>query len=259
VICTDPDDQKRVDFLVARCSALLTVDDEHSLTQARRLGGELRALEDEIQNQKKLAKAPFRSIENAVEERAKEISGPLLKEKTRIAKLLGTYVLHLEEAEKAERQKREAALQAQIAQQQRQLKEAEQAAKKAQEEARAAKSEAEQMLARERAQASLAIASQAQLAQEMALEASRIGADKLPKGKIPGGRVNYNYDYKVTNLPAALAAGHLRLFRWEIDKRACNDEVRAQLDKYPDAQPTITGIQITKTVNVSVKPSARII
>jgi hypothetical protein len=114
------------------------------------------------------------------------------------------------------------------------------------------------MLARERAQAQMAIASQAQLAQEMALEAARIGSDKLPKGKVPGGRVNYNYDYRVTDLRAALAAGHLRLFRWEIDKRACNDEVKAQLDKDPDADPHIPGIEITKTVNVSLKPTVRI-
>jgi regulator of protease activity HflC (stomatin/prohibitin superfamily) len=258
VIVTDPDDQKRVDFLVSRCALVTGVQDDHSLTLARRLGGEVKAMLDEILTQKKLVKGPLQAIEHAVEARAKEISEPLLKEKARIAALLGAYVSRLEAAKKAEQQRREAALQAQVNEQQQRLKEAEEAKLKAEAEARAAPSEAERLTARQRAQNSLAIAAQAQLAQEMAQEAAKIGSDKPVRGKIPGGRVNYNYDYKVVNVRTLLEAGFFRLLRWEVDKRACNDEVRAQLDKDPDAEPKIPGIEITKTVNVSLKPTARI-
>jgi beta-glucosidase-like glycosyl hydrolase len=258
VIVTDPDDQKRVDFLVSRCSALTDIQDDHSLTLARRLGGEVKAMLDEIQNQKRAVKTPFRMIENGIEERAKEISEPLLQEKTRIAGLLGGYVSRLEAAEKAEAARREAALQAQVREQQRRLHEAQNAQRKAEEEARDAKSEAERIMARERVAANQALQAQAQLAQEMAQEAAAIGSDKPVKGKIPGGRVTPVYSYRVVNLKAALTAGFLRLFRWEIDVRACNDEVRAQLDKDPDAEPQIPGLEITKTISVSVKAAGRI-
>jgi hypothetical protein len=258
VVRTDPDDQKRVDFLVARCRAVTHVDDEHTRDAAGRLGGEIKAMEDAIQAAKKGAKGPFSAIENAIEQRAKEISAPLLGEKRRIGGLLGAYVNHLEEAERIEARKRNAALQAQITEQQRRIKEAELAKEEAKEEARAAKSETERVLARERVQAQLAIAAEAQLATEMAEEAARIGAEKALRGKVPGGRVNHNYDYKIVDLRATLKAGYMGLLRWEIDKRACNDEVKRQLERNPDAEPKIPGIEITRETSVSLKPSARI-
>jgi hypothetical protein len=258
VVRTDPDDQKRVDFLVSRCRAVTHVDDQHTRDLAGRLGGEIKAMEDAIQAAKKGAKGPFSAIENAIEGRAKEISAPLLAEKRRIAGLLGAYVDRLEEAERAERAKREAQLEAQVREQQQRIKEAELAKLKAEEEARAAKSETEKVLAKERVQAQLAIAAQAQLATEMAEEAARIGAEKALRGKIPGGRVNHTYDYKIVDLRAILKAGYMGLLRWEIDKMACRDEIRRQLEKNPDAEPQIPGLQITKITNVSLKPSARI-
>jgi hypothetical protein len=258
VVRTDPDDQKRVDFLVSRCRAVDKVSDQETLDRARRLGGEIKAMEDAIQFAKKGAKGPFSAIENAIEGRAKEISAPLLAEKRRITGLLGAYVNALEEAEKAERIKREAQLEAQVREQQRRIKEAEVAKFKAEEEAKAAKNETEKVLAKERAQAQMAIAAQAQLATEMAEEAARIGAEKALRGKIPGGRVNHNYDYKVVDLRAILKAGYMGLLRWEIDKRACNDEVKRQLERNPDYDPKIPGIEITRETSVSLKPTARI-
>jgi hypothetical protein len=258
VVRTDPDDQKRVDFLVSRCRAIVSVADQLGLDTARRLGGEIKAMEDAIQFAKKGAKGPFTAIENAIEQRAKEISAPLLNEKRRIAGLLGAYVNGLEEAEKAERIKREAQLEAQVREQQRLLHEAQDAQRKAEEEAQAAKSEYERILAWKRAAANQALQAQAQLATEMAQEAARIGAEKALRGKIPGGRVNHTYDYKIVDLRAILKAGYMGLLRWEIDKRSCNDEVKRQLERNPDAEPKIPGIEITRETNVSLKPSARI-
>jgi hypothetical protein len=257
-IVTDAQDQKRLDFLVARAQQIKVVDDQDSMTVARRIGSQIKALEDEIAAAKKAAKTPHRLIENAIEDRSKEISAPLLHEKKRVAGLLGAYVLRLEEIEKAEQLKREAALQAQVAEQQRRLHEAEEAKRKAEQEARAAKDEAEKIRARQRVEANLAIAAQAQLATEMAQEAARIGTDKPPKGKIPGGRVTHHYDYKIVDLLAVIKGGHLRCLRWEIDKLACNDIVRAQLEDDPEAIPKIPGIEITRTINVNLKPAARI-
>jgi hypothetical protein len=257
-IVTDPDDQKRVDFLVSRCNAISRVDDRQSLTQARRLGGEIKALENEIQNEKKLAKAPFRAIENAIEERAKEIAAPLLQEKSRVSGMLAAYVARLEAVEKEAQQRREAALAAQVAEQQKRIKEAEEARAKAEAEAKAATNDAEVLRASAKALTAKLDAATAQLAREMAEEAARIGCGEPPRGKIPGGRVDHKYEYKVISIRDALKGGFLRLFRWEIDKLACNDEVRAQLDKDPDAEPHIPGFEITRTINVSLRASARI-
>jgi hypothetical protein len=257
-VVTDPADQQRVNALVARCSVFGLVDDEQSLCVARRLGGEVRALENEIANEKRLAKAPFRAIENAIEERAKEIAGPLLAEKWRLADLLAAHVARLEAAEKAEQQRREAALQAQVAQQQKQIQEAQDARKKAETELRTATDEAAAVAAREAVLKAKLAAAQAQLSQELAEEASKIGAGQPVRGKIPGGRVNHPYDFRVTSVRDALKAGFLRLFRWELDKRACADEVRAQLETMPETEPRIPGIEITRTIKISLKPAARI-
>jgi hypothetical protein len=46
--------------------------------------------------------------------------------------------------------------------------------------------------------------------------------------------------------------------RWELDKLACQDSCKAQLEINPDAEPTLPGIKVSRAVNVSVRASAKI-
>lgn len=215
----------------------------------------MKALLDEIEDARKACQRPQIALRNAIDELARDVAAPLQDEQKRVLGLLNGYVARLEAEEKAEARRREEALRAQVAAQQRKLKEAEEAKARAEAEARQAKDETEAIRLKAEAQRRQEAAEDAQLAQEMALEAAKIGNQNPPKGKVPGGRVDHVYDFELTNIEAVVKAGGWRLVTWKLDKLACKDSVRAQLQIAPDAEPRLPGIRITKRINVSVRAS----
>jgi hypothetical protein len=103
------------------------------------------------------------------------------------------------------------------------------------------------------------LVAQQELAKEMALEIAQIGADKPKRGLVPGGRVNHPFEFRLKNIREVIQAGCINLLRWELDIRACQDSVRAQLEIDPSREPTLPGIEVTRKINVSVRASARVL
>jgi hypothetical protein len=256
-INVDPKDQERVKSLLARSGQVELVNNNDTFAIAKRVGGQLKAMLHEIADSKKAAKRPFGAIETAIEGLATEVAGPVETEHKRVLGLLNSYVEALERAEKEEQRKREAALKAQVAEQLAKLREAQEAQAKAEAEARTALDEAERLKAQEEARRRQEVAEQAELEREMALEVAQIANQPaLKKSKVPGGRVDHPLEFTLVSVEAVVKAGNWRLLRWELDKLACADSVRAQREINPDAEPTLPGIKITQRVSVSVRASA---
>lgn len=254
-IRVDPEDKERVENLTIRASQILIVNDNQTFAIAKHCAGQIKALLDEIEDARRASQRPQVALKNAIDELAQNVAAPLASEQKRVLGLLNAYVGRLEAEEKAEARRREEALKAQIAEQQRKLKEAEAARERAEAEARKAQDEAEAVRLKAEAQRRQEAAEDAQLAQEMALEASRI-AQQLPlKAKVPGGRVDHLYEFELVNVEAVVKAGGWRLVTWKLDKRACMDSVRAQLEIDKDTEPSLPGIRITRRINVSVRAS----
>ena len=254
-IRVDPEDKRRVENLTVRASQIVVVNDTQSFAIAKHTAGQMKALLDEIEDARKASQRPQVALKNAIDELAQTVAGPLQNEQTRVLGLLNAYVERLEAEEKAEARRREEALRAQVAEQQRKLREAEAAQARAEADARKAKDEAEAVRLRAEAQRRQEAAEDAQLAQEMALEAAKIGQNAAPKAKVPGGRVDHVYDFELVNVEAVIKGGGWRLVTWKLDKRACMDSVRGQLEIDKNQEPSLPGIRITKRINVSVRAS----
>jgi hypothetical protein len=252
-IRVDPGDKERVAQLATRASQITVVQNAENFALAKHTAGQLKALLDEIDAARKVSKRPQLVLNNAIEELATNIAAPLANEHRRILGLLNAYVAQIEAIEKAEARRREEAIRAQLAEQQRKLKEAQAAQARAEEAARKATELAEQMRLAAEAQRRKEALEDAQLAQEMALEAARITEQQTPKAKVPGGRVDHVYEFELIDIQAVVKAGGWRLLRWDLDKRACMDQIRAQLESDKDATPVLPGIRITRKTSVSVR------
>ena len=254
-IRVDPEDQRRVENLTLRASEIVVVNNSDSFAIAKHCAGQMKALLNEIEDARKASQRPQQALENAINELAQNIAGPLLGEQKRVLGLMNAYVARLEAEEKAEARRREEALRAQMAEQQRKLKEAEEAKLRAEAAARKAQDEVEAVRLKAEAQRRQEALEDAQLAQEMALEASKIGQNVPPKAKVPGGRVDHVFEFELVNIEALVKAGNWRLVTWKLDKRACMDSIRGQLEIDKDTEPSLPGIRITKRINVSVRAS----
>jgi hypothetical protein len=136
--------------------------------------------------------------------------------------------------------------------------EADAARRKAEELARAAQDEAARQRALTDAARHEAQVAQEELARELAMEASMVGAEKDRRGLVAGGRVDHHYKFKLVNLRECINAGCINLLRWELDVRACQSSVRSQLDIDANREPHLPGIEITRDLNVSIKAAARV-
>jgi hypothetical protein len=232
VVRVDPKDRERVLALAKRTAAIREVNDEASFSSARQLAGELKAMQNEIQDSKRAAKRPFEAILTAIDELAKDVWAHGKSEQERLLARLNSYVARLEAAQKAEEEKRIAQLRAQRDQAERKRREA-------------------------LGEQDLAKAAQAQVEKELAEELALCFANQPAKALVPEGRVNHKYSFKLTDLPKLIAAGNLHLLRWEIDHLACMDAIRTQLEDNPDKMPVLPGIEITREISVSVKARAR--
>jgi predicted DNA-binding protein YlxM (UPF0122 family) len=253
----NPDDRARAETLVLRTGVINRVEDKGGFNAAKKAAGELKAMIDEIADSKKAAKRPFSTVEAAIEQLATEVLQPVADEHKRILAMLNGYVARLEALQKEEERKKIAQLQQQIEAERAKLREAQLAQLRAEEQARKAQDEASRLQAQEEIRRRAEAAEQAQLAAEMAGEISQIGQKPKPS-LVPGGRVGHKWDFVLTNVRETVKAGCWNLLRWELDKLACQDSCKAQLEIHPDAEPTLPGIQVTRTVNVSVRASAKI-
>jgi len=259
IVRVNPDDRIRVAEAVERSSAITHVNDDMTLSAAKRMAGEIKSLLDEIQDSKKAAKRPFAAVEKAIDALASEVGQPVQNESQRVLGLINGYVTELERRAKIEAREKERLLQAQIDAQRAKLREAQAAQEKAEAEARAAKDEAARIRAHAEAERRKAAAEQAQLAAEMAREVSMIGV-KPKQALVQGGRVDHKFEFTLEDVYAtvsALGGQGWKLLRWELDIRACQDACKAQLEKDPDVEPKLPGISVKRTVNVSVRATAR--
>jgi hypothetical protein len=258
VVRINPEDRDRANALVARTAQILVVNNSDTLAYAKQAAGQLKAMLDEITNARKASQAPFKAVGEAINNLAQTVGDPVEAEHKRILGLLNGYVARVEAEQKAEAQKHALAMRRQQEEHDRKIKAARDAQQRAEAEARAAKDDAERERARAEANAKMLVAAQEELAKEMAQEIALIGADKPKETIITGGRVNHVYEFRLVNVRATVKENCWNLLRWELDKLACNDSVKAQLEINPDDEPTLPGIEITRRVNVSVKASARV-
>lgn len=257
IVRVSPEDRKRVASLVERTRSVTTVVDNNDFNTAKKLAGEAKAMLDEIETARKASKAPFRAIGTALDELAAEVGGPLAAQHQRILVNLNTYVAELERKVKEEERKKAEALRIQEEANARKLQEAAAKVAAAELQAREAQNEVERVRAQQDARNKQLALAEALLAQQLDAEIAGIGNDKPKPGLVPGGRVDHPWKFQLDDVRAVIKAGHLRLLKWTLDLRACQDAVRSQLEKDPNAQPTLPGIQVWQEISVSVKASAR--
>jgi hypothetical protein len=259
-VSINPDDRAEAEALVKRTKEIKYVSgDDMTFEDATAMAGELKGMLDRIQNAKKLAKAPFGAVEKAIDNLANNVAGPVKKEQERILGLLAGHVAKLK-AEREAQERKEAELR-RIAQAEadRKIREAQEYAKLAQQQLRQAQGEIEKARHREELQRRENVLLQEQLAKELAADVEALGApQEPPKGLLPGGRVNSDYEFKLVNVQATCEARCYRLLRWELDILACKDAVKNLVEMNPNAEPELPGIQVTKKLSVSVKAASRI-
>jgi predicted phage tail protein len=248
----NPADRKRARELLAATADIIVVKDEQTFTLARHSLGQLKALLEEIEKGKKAVKQPFDQVLALIGETAKELWDPVMNEHRRIQELLNGYVKQLEDARKEEERKHREETRRLQQDHDRKIAEARAAQAKAEEDARKALDETARLKAKADAQAQLLVAANEQLAKEIALEASNM-FESQKRGLVPGGRVDHNYEFTLVDLPLLIKSGSLRLLRWEVDHRACQDACQAQLQIDPSCEPTLPGIQVTRKLNVNVR------
>jgi hypothetical protein len=248
----NPEDRKRARALLTSTADINLIADDEGFTKAKHALGQLKALLNEIEVSKKSVKQPFDAVINSISETAKELWDPVINEHRRIQELLNEHVKTLEAKRKnEERERRE--VQRRIQQEQdRKIHEAHEAQRRAEEQARLAQDEAARQKAKADAAAQQLLAVQEQLAKELAIEASNM-FESGHRGFVSGGRVDHNWEFKLTNVEETIRAGSLRLLRYEIDFRACQDACKKQLELDPNCEPTLPGIEVTRKLNVSVK------
>jgi cell division septum initiation protein DivIVA len=249
------DDRKRIDALLAQTSAIVMVNNNDTYALARHAAGRLKAMIDEVEDARKGCQRPFKAISEAVMNQARAIGKPVNDEHQRILGLLNNYVENMEREAEAVRKRQHEQRIAIEREHQRRITEALEARRQAEEAARTAKNEAERERARADSMAALARAAQEQLAQELAAEIAEIGNEPR-KGLVPDGRVNHTWEFKLVNVHETIKAGSLSLLRFELDKLACLDSVKAQLAIDPNTPPSLPGITVTQRTNVSVRASA---
>jgi hypothetical protein len=260
-ISVNPEDRARAEALVKRTQQFTYVSgDDMTYEDATAAAGELKAMLDDIQNSKKLAKGPFAAVEKAIDNLAAGLAGPVEKEHKRILALLAGHVAKLE-AERKERERKEAeARRLALAEADRKVREAQEEAKKAQQALRSAQDEIERAKLKEEATRRENELLRQQLEQELAGDAAELEhmLELPPKGLVPGGRVNHDYEFTLVNVQATCEARCYRLLRWELDIPACKDSVKTQVELAPNVEPTLPGIKVTKKLSVSVKAAAGI-
>jgi uncharacterized phage infection (PIP) family protein YhgE len=253
----NPKDQKRADALLNRTSGFVSVFDSASFATAQQLAGQLKAFLNEIDKGRKGAQEPFKSINEQINEQARLIGDSVGAEHKRILGLLNAYVAELEARQKEQDRKHAEALAREREAHDAKIRAALAAQEAAEEKARAALDEAARIKAQAEAQAQMLVAAQEQLAKEMAMEVANLGADQPRRGLVPSGRVDHPFEFKLLNLGETVRAGCLGLLRWELNIQACQDSVRAQLAIDPNCTPSLPGIQVKRSINVSVKANAK--
>jgi hypothetical protein len=248
----NPADRKRARELLAATADITVVDDEATFTIARHALGQLKGLLNEIEAGKKAVKKPFDAVLTAIGEAAAEIWDPVINEHRRVQELLNVHVKRLEDARKEEERKHREETRRIQQEHDRKIDEARAAQAKAEEEARQALDEVARQKAKLDAQTQLLVAANEQLAKEMALEASNM-FESSKRGLVPGGRVDHNYVFVLENIAQVIQSGCLRLLRWDIDHRACQDACQAQLQIDPNCEPKLPGIRVSRNLNVNVK------
>lgn len=256
-ITVNPDDRRRSQELVLRTLDILSVTDQDSFLAAKRAAGQLKAMVEEIEESRKAANRPFRAVETAVNDLAKEVAGPVLSEQKRVLGLLNGWVQKLEAQAREEQRKKDEALKIQIEAEQAKVRAAQEAQYKAEEAARKAVDETERVKAQAEAERRQMAAELAQLSAEMAGEIARIGEQPKPT-LVPGGRVTHDWNFKLVNPVFTVKEGYHRLLRIELDKLACKDACKNQIEINPDVVPTLPGIEVTPITSVSVRASAAI-
>lgn len=233
-ISVNPADRERVEDLVMRSCTVTTVRDERSYEAARNMVSQLKSMLTEITESAKTAKRPGNEVNDAIATLAGDISRPVTAEHNRILAIITAYVKKLE----AERAKR-------LAEQRKAEEEAARKIAEAQRDAQRAQTEAQKI----KAQLDLA---RAELAKQAAATAAQAENNKP---LVPGGRVAHPFKYKLIDVAQVVQAGNKRLLRIELDILACQDAVRAQLEKHPDKAPSLPGIEITQETKVTIRGS----
>lgn len=257
LVFINPDDRTRAKMVVELSNAVTQINDQDTFDLARQAAARLKAMLDEIEESKKDAKKPFGLVEKEIDKLATSIAAPVKDEQKRILGLLNGYVAKLEIAKKEKERKEAEARRLAQAEADRKVREAEEAAALAQAALRAARSEIEASKRREEATRRENQLLQEQLARDLAADVEELGKPFEPqRGLVPGGRVDHLYDFELVNVQQTVKAGHYRLLKWSLDIRACQDNVRSQLESNPDVEPTLPGIKITKRLSVSMRADA---
>src|SRR6516162_3589143 len=251
-IQVNPADRKRARELLTATADIIEVKDEPTYKLATHALGQLKGMLDEIDRGKKTVKSPFDKVIDMIRDKAQEIWEPVMNEHRRVQTILNGYVAILEAKRKEEERQRREEIRRIQQEHDRKIREAREAQVRAENEARAALDEVARQRAHAEAQTQLLLAAQEQLAKELAVEASN-SLESNKRGLVPGGRVDHNYEFELTNIKETIQAGCLHLIRWEIDHRACQDSCRKQLEIDPSSEPTLPGIKVTRKINVSVK------
>lgn len=258
-VLVSPNDRTRALALVETTGAIASVKDETEFTAARNAAANLKAMLDEIEADREAAKKPWTAVGRGIDNLAADIAEPVKTEHKRVLGLLSGYVAKLQAAREAEERKQAEARRIAQAEADRKVREAEAARDRAQRELQVAQNEIERARRREEAQKRENQLLQEQLARELAADVEELGApQEAPRGLVPGGRVNTDYEFKLVNVQATCEARCYRLLRWELDLQACKDSVKNQIELAPNVEPTLPGITITKKINVSVKAASRI-
>jgi hypothetical protein len=236
-IRVNPKDRERADDLVLRTSTITMVKDEHTYAAAREAAGQLKSMLTEIADSQKAAKGPFTSIVNTISALAKDVAEAVKTEHERILRICSAYVAKIEAEEEAKRVQ----------------------LRKAQAEAEARIEEARR--------AALAAKTKAEIAQaHLNLASASVHRDGITyaiaqekPALVPGGRLTHPWRFELVDPLATLkaGAGAKRLLRIEVDFLACQDSVRAQLEKNPDQVPSLPGIRVIRETKVTIKATAQ--
>lgn len=221
-IRVNPKDRERADDLILATSTITTVKDEHTFKRASDAMGQLKSMLNEILTSEKGAKQPFTAIVTKIGTLAKDVGVPVRQEHDRIQALCNPYIARIEQEEIDRRN----AL-------------------------RAAQMEAERQIAEARKAADQLAMAQAQIKREAA--SAQLAEQK---SIAPGGRVTHPWKFELVDPAATIQAGAGRLLRIEVDFLACQDAVRAQLEKDPDRVPTLPGIKVSRETKFNARATA---
>jgi len=246
-------DRERIKELVTKSQAEnKAVTDENSFNRAKRSAANLKATEQDIHKAKRAAKIPFEVVLEKIEELAKDLSKPVIDEQARIIELMKDRVRQLEIQRAAEAKKLREKQEAEERAHRAKVRELELARAEAERKAREAQDQVERMKAQEEAKRKLEAVNNAETLRLLELEVASMMQEPV-HGIVRGGRVSHPFQYKLINAEATVRAGCIRLLRIELDKRACDDAIRAQLEIAPDHEPTLPGIEVTQDLSISIK------